>query len=206
MGGHHHRAHGVRQSVLLISLTATLLFVVGEAAAGIWSQSLALVADAGHNFTDAFGLGLAAVGSYFQSRPGDHRKTFGYQRAGVLAAFVNALTLVLLSVGVIWESYLRLRHPEPVHETTMMIVAAVGLVLNLSIAKALGGHGHDLNIRAAWIHMMGDAVSCVGIILGAWVIRQTGWLAIDPLISVMIAVMIVWTAWDIFREIGRAHV
>ena len=88
-------------------------------------------------------------------------------------------------------------------------MAAVGLVLNLAIAKALGGHGHDINIRAAWIHMVGDAASCVGIIVGAWVIRQTGWLAIDPLLSILIAVMIVWTAWDIFRDslniLLRAH-
>jgi cobalt-zinc-cadmium efflux system protein len=174
--------------------------VVAEMVAGLLSHSLALVADAGHNFTDAFGLGLAAVGNYFQSRRGDHRKTFGYQRAGVLAAFVNALTLVLLAVGVIWESYLRLRNPEPVHEVTMIWIAAVGLVLNLGIAKALGGHGDDMNIRAAWIHMMGDAASCVGIIVGAVIIQRTDWLAIDPIISILIAVMIVWTAWDIFKD------
>ena len=190
----------MKQSVLIVSLILTLAFVVGEAAAGIWAKSLALVADAGHNFTDAFGLGLAAVGLYFQSRRGDQRKTFGYQRAGVVVAFMNALSLVVLSAWVIWESYDRLRNPQAVAETPMIIVSAVGLVLNLGIAKALGGHGNDLNIRAAWIHMMGDAASCLGIIVGALVIRQTHWLAIDPILSILIAVMIVWTAWDIFKD------
>ena len=200
MGGHQHSHGHVRQSVLIISLVCTLLFVVGEAFAGFWSHSLALVADAGHNFADAFGLGLAAVGNYFQSRPRDQHKTFGYQRAGVLAAFLNALTLVLISLGIIWESYQRFRDPQPIAEGVMMAVAAVGLILNLGIAKGLGGHGNDLNIRAAWIHMVGDAASCVAIIVGALVIRQTGWLSIDPALSILIAGVIVWTAWDIFKD------
>src|SRR5712692_839648 len=131
---HHHHDHSAprgRLRVLILSLVLTLAFVAGEALAGFWSGSLALVADAGHNFTDAFGLGLAAVAYYFQSRPGDHVKTYGYLRAGVLAAFLNALTLGAISAAIFWESYRRLLHPEPVADRVMLIVATVGLFLNL---------------------------------------------------------------------------
>jgi cobalt-zinc-cadmium efflux system protein len=186
--------------VLWISLIITTAFVIFEAIAGIRSGSLALLSDAGHNFTDAFGLLLAAVGFAFQSRPGNHVKTFGYQRTGVLAAFVNALTLVLLSAWLLYESYLRFLHPEPVADNVMIMVASVGLVMNLGIAFGLGGHGSDLNLRAAWIHMAGDAAACIGIIVGAVVIHYTGWLQIDPLLSVLIALTIIYTAWDIFRD------
>jgi cobalt-zinc-cadmium efflux system protein len=197
--GHSH-AHGRTGTVLWISLVLTAAFVVFEAIAGFRSASLALLSDAGHNFTDAFGLLLAAVGFAFQSRPGNHIKTFGYQRTGVLAAFINALTLVLLSAWLLYESYVRFLHPEPVADNVMMIVAAVGLVLNLGIAWGLGGHGSDLNIRAAWIHMAGDAAACIAIIVGAVVIHFTGWFQIDPLLSALIAVTIIYTAWDIFRD------
>lgn len=201
--GHSHahgHAHGATGTVLWISLIVTTAFVVFEAIAGLRSGSLALLSDAGHNFTDAFGLLLSAVGFAFQSRPGNHVKTFGYQRTGVLAAFVNALTLVLLSAWLLYESYLRFLHPEPVADNVMIIVASVGLVMNLGIAFGLGGHGSDLNIRAAWIHMAGDAAACVAIIVGAVVIHYTGWLQIDPLLSVLIALTVIYTAWDIFRD------
>lgn len=186
--------------MLWISLIVTTAFVVFEAIAGLRSGSLALLSDAGHNFTDAFGLLLSAVGFAFQARPGNHIKTFGYQRTGVLAAFVNALTLVLLSAWLLYESYLRFLHPEPVADNVMIVVASVGLVMNLGIAFGLGGHGSDLNIRAAWIHMAGDAAACVAIIVGAVVIHYTGWLQIDPLLSVLIALAVIYTAWDIFRD------
>src|SRR5665213_1693960 len=163
----HPQASSRRKTrVLYVSLALTLGFVVIEAAAGFRSHSLALLSDAGHNFTDAFALLLAASGVYWEARPGNHVKTFGYQRAGVLAAFVNALTLAVLSLFLFYESYLRLLHPEPVGELTMIVVASVALILNLGIAWGLGGHGdhhHDLNVRAAWIHMVGDAASCVAI-------------------------------------------
>ena len=167
---------------------------------GWWAGSLALLSDAGHNFTDAFGLLLAATAYSFESRPGDAVKTFGYQRTGVLAAFVNALMLVVISVFLIWESVQRLRAPEPVNSQVMLIVAAIGLVVNLGIAWGVGGHGKDLNLRAAYLHQIGDAASCVGIIVGALVIRSTGWLAVDPILSIVMSVFIIWTAWDIFKD------
>jgi len=189
--------------VLFISLGVTIAFVVFETVAGLRAGSLALLSDAGHNFTDAFALLLAAIGFYLQSRPADHVKTYGYQRAGVLVAFINAVILVVLAVVLFYESYQRLLHPQPVAESTMMIVAAVGLVVNLGIALSIGhghDHGHDLNLRAAWMHMLGDAASSAGIIAGAVAIHYTGWLQIDPVLSILIGVGIVWSAWSIIKD------
>lgn len=203
MAHHHHHGHvhrhGTRRT-LIVSLVVTILFVAAEAIAGWWSGSLALLSDAGHNFTDAFGLGLAAAAFTLESRPGDHVKTFGYQRSGVLAAFLNALMLVLLSIFLIWESYQRLLAPEPVADQVMLIIAALGLVVNLAIAWGIGGHGSDLNLRAAFLHQIGDAASCVAIILGAVAIHYTGWYAIDPILSIVMSLFIIWTAWDIFKD------
>ena len=189
--------------MLFISLGVTIAFVVFETVAGLRAGSLALLSDAGHNFTDAFALLLAAIGFYLQSRPADHVKTYGYQRAGVLVAFINAVILVVLAVVLFYESYQRLLHPQPVAESTMMIVAAVGLVVNLGIALSIGhghDHGHDLNLRAAWMHMLGDAASSAGIIAGAVAIHYTGWLQIDPVLSILIGVGIVWSAWSIIKD------
>src|SRR5579863_10212807 len=144
--GHQHApAKRTTPGVLFFSLALTAAFVVFETAAGLRAHSLALLSDAGHNFTDAFALLLAACGVYWEARPGDHVKTFGYQRAGVLAAFVNALMLGALVL--VYESYWRLLHPERVGEITMIVVASVALILNIWIVRALGGHGdhhHDL--------------------------------------------------------------
>lgn len=197
---HRHGAKANTRKILIASLIVTLLFVAAEAFAGWYSGSLALLSDAGHNFTDAFGLALAAAAFTLESRPGDSIKTFGYQRTGVLAAFINALLLVVLSVYLLWESYQRLLAPEPIADDVMLIVAAVGLVVNLAIAWGVGGHGNDLNLRAAFLHQIGDAASCVGIIVGALVIRYTGWLAIDPLLTIVMSLVIIWTAWDIFKD------
>jgi cobalt-zinc-cadmium efflux system protein len=172
-----------------------------ELIAGLRAHSLALLSDAGHNFTDALALGLAWAGFYLQSKPADETKTYGYHRASVLAAFVNALTLVALSVWILYESALRLRAPEPVNETIMMAVAGLGLVLNGSIVLALRAASRsDLNIRSAFVHMLGDALGSIAIVLGAVVIRYTGWVRVDPILSILIALLIVWTAWDIIRE------
>lgn len=195
--GHSH-ATG---SVLRWSLAATTAFVAVEAVAGFRAHSLALLSDAGHNFTDALALLLAWFGFYLQSKPADESKTYGYHRAGVLAAFVNALTLVALSAWIGYESVGRLRNPQPVEESLMIAVAALGLVLNGGIMLALRSASRsDLNVRSAFIHMLGDALGSVAIIGGGFAIRYTGWQQIDPILSILIAVLIVWTAWDIIRE------
>ncbi|HKA00389.1 MAG TPA: cation diffusion facilitator family transporter [Candidatus Solibacter sp.] len=197
--GHSH-SHGTG-STLRWSLAATTVFALIEAFAGWKAHSLALLSDAGHNFTDALALGLAWVGFYLQSKPADETKTYGYHRASVLSAFVNALTLVALSAWIIVESVARLRNPEPVHESVMIVIAGLGLAVNAAIMLALrAASRNDLNIRSAFVHMLGDALGSIAIIAGALVIRSTGWMRIDPLLSMAIAVLIVWTAWDIIRE------
>jgi cobalt-zinc-cadmium efflux system protein len=187
--------------VLRWSLVATVVFVGVEVAAGVRAHSLALLSDAGHNFTDALALALAWFGFYLQSKPANEKMTYGYHRAGVLAAFVNALTLVALSLWILYESVLRLRRPESVETTVMMAVAALGLVLNGGIMLALRQASHnDLNVRSAFVHMLGDALGSVAIIGGALAIRYTGWLQVDPALSILIALLIIWTARDIIRE------
>jgi len=199
---HHSHARGASGNILIGSLVLTLAFVAGEAAAGWWAHSLSLLSDSVHNLTDAFGLLLAAAAFSLETRPGDSVKTFGYQRTGVLAAFVNALLLVAFSVFIIWESYLRLRTPEPIQDSVMLWVAAIGLAVNLAIAWALTAsqHSKDLNFRATFLHQIGDAASCVAIIVGAVIIRYTGWVMVDPILSIIMSVVIIWTAWDIFRD------
>jgi cobalt-zinc-cadmium efflux system protein len=172
-----------------------------EIFAGIQAHSLALFSDAGHNFTDALALLLAWFGFYLEAKPADEIKTYGYHRAGVLSAFVNALTLLALSGWIFYESALRLRHPRAVHEGIMMAVAALGVVLNGGVMLALrSASRHDLNVRGAFIHMLGDALGSLAIIAGAIVIRYTGWEQVDPALSILIGILIVWTAWGIIRE------
>jgi len=196
---HHHGAGTGR--VLWWSLIATGAFVVVEFIAGIQAHSLALLSDAGHNFTDALALLLAWFGFYLQSKPANETKTFGYQRAGVLTAFVNALTLVALAAWIFYEGYQRLLRPQPVHETVMMVVAGGGLVLNGGIMWGLRiARHHDINIRSAFVHMLGDLLGSIGIVIGAAAIRYTGWQQIDPVLSILIGALIVWTAWDIIQE------
>ena len=198
----HTHSHGpATGSVLRWSLVATSAFVLVELFAGVRAHSLALISDAGHNFTDALALLLAWFGFYLQSKPADETKTYGYHRASVLSAFVNALTLVVLSAWILYESVLRLRAPEPVNETVMMAVAGLGLAMNGSIVLALrAASRNDINIRSAFVHMLGDALGSIAIVLGAVAIRYTGWVRVDPILSILIALLIVWTAWDIIRE------
>lgn len=195
-----HSATGMGR-VLTWSLAATLAFVAIEIAAGLHARSLALLSDAGHNFTDALALLLAWFGRYLERRPPDEVKTYGYHRAGVLAAFVNALGLLALAGYILYESYRRWLRPEPVEETVMLVVAGLGLMLNLAIMRGLAPErNRDLNLRSAWAHMLGDALGSLGIIAGAIVIRYTGWQRVDPLLSALIGGLIIWTGWDIVRE------
>jgi cobalt-zinc-cadmium efflux system protein len=197
----HRHQHGATGSVLRWSLAATFIFVIVEVVAGFKAHSLALLSDAGHNFTDAGAILLAWLGYHMQSKPADEIKTYGYHRAGVLSAFVNGLTLLALSAWIFYEGIVRLSHPEGVHENIMIVVAAIGLAVNGSIMLGLrSASRHDINVRSAFVHMLGDALGCFAIIGGAVAIRYTGWVQIDPLLSILIAVLIVWTAWDIIRE------
>lgn len=200
---HHHHDHAAHNTgwVLRLSLVATLAFTAFEVYAGFRSQSLALLSDAGHNFTDALALLLAAVSFYLQGKPANQVKTYGYQRAGVVAAFLNASTLIVISLIIFWESAWRFVRPEPVNDRIMLWVAVLALLLNGLIMLGLNrGQKEDLNLRAAFIHMLGDALGAVAIIIGAIVIRFTNWTYVDPILSIAIGALIVYTAWDVIRE------
>jgi cobalt-zinc-cadmium efflux system protein len=198
----HSHSHGAGTGrVLWWSVVATATFVIIEFFAGIRAHSLALLSDAGHNFTDALSLLLAWFGFYLQAKPANETKTFGYHRAGVLTAFLNALTLIALSLWIFYEGYQRIIRPQPVHELLMIVVAGFGLALNGGIMWGLRvAQRNDINIRSAFVHMLGDLVGSIGIVIGAIIIRYTGWEQVDPLLSILIGALIVWTAWDIVRE------
>jgi cobalt-zinc-cadmium efflux system protein len=201
--GHSHSHHTTATGwVLKVSIIATFAFTAFEVFAGLRSNSLSLLSDAGHNFTDALALLLAAIGFYVQAKPADEYKTFGYHRAGVVTAFLNAATLVLISLVIFYEAIIRILHPEPVDDRMMFWVALAALVLNggimLMLAKA--GQSNDINLRAAFIHMLGDALGAAAIIIGAVVIRYTHWTYIDPILSLALGGLILYSAWDIIHE------
>lgn len=196
----HHHHHHETGKVLRWSSIVTLAFVAVEAIAGVRAHSLALLSDAGHNFTDALALVLAAIAFYIQSKPANEVKTYGYHRAGVLAAFVNAVTLIAIAAWIFYEAVQRLLNPEPVAQWIMLVIAAIALLVNGAVMAGLHRDKDDLNIRAAFIHMLGDALSSIAIMAGAIVIRFTGWDRVDPILSLLIAAMIIWSAWDIIKE------
>src|SRR5277367_6150431 len=188
------------QNVLRVSLAATLAYVLLTFIAGLRAHSLALISEAGHNVSDALALLLSFVAVYFQSRPATDAKTFGYQRAGVLAAFVNATTLLVLSVWIAIEAIHRLASPQPVQPKLMMYVAAAGVLMNGGIALLLSKVNTDVNIRSALIHMLGDTLSTAAVIAGGAAILFTGRTWIDPVLSLIIAGLILWSSLSIVRE------
>ncbi len=188
------------QPVLRISLVATLLYVVITFVAGLRAHSLALLSEAGHNVSDFLALLLSFAAVYFQTRPADASRTFGYQRAGVLAAFVNAATLIVLSLWIGVEAIHRLSAPVAVQPRLMMIVAAAGVLMNGVIAALLWGVARDVNLRSAFLHMAGDTLSTAAVIAGGAVILLTGQNWIDPVLSLIIAALIVWSSVGIVRE------
>lgn len=188
------------QSVLRISLIATLAYVAVTFIAGLRAHSLALLSEAGHNVSDFLALLLSFAAVYFQSRPADDLRTFGYQRAGVLAAFLNAATLVIISIWIGVEAIHRLSTPVTVQPRLMMIVAAAGMLMNGVIAGMLWGVARDVNLRSAFLHMAGDALSTAAVIVGGAAILFTGQNWIDPVLSLIIAALILWSSTGIVRE------
>jgi cobalt-zinc-cadmium efflux system protein len=193
---HSHGAAGV----LRFSLLLTLGYIVLTVVAGIRGHSLALLSEAGHNVSDFLALGLSLGAVYLQSRPPNPHKTFGYQRAGVLAAFVNAVALVVIAGLIFYEAWVRLLTPEPVRAPLMIIVAAIGVAMNGAIAFLLHRSGSDVNIRSALLHMVGDTFSTAAVIVGGWAILATGLTWIDPALSFGIAALILWSSFGIIRE------
>ena len=188
------------KSVLRVSLVATLAYVVVTLVAGLRAHSLALLSEAGHNASDFLALLLSFAAVYFQTRPASDSKTFGYQRAGVLAAFINAATLIVISLWIAIEAIHRLSAPVAVQPRLMMIVAAAGVVMNGVIAALLWGVARDVNMRSAFLHMAGDTLSTAAVIAGGAGILFTGQNWIDPVLSLVIAALILWSSLGIVRE------
>ena len=196
--GHAHPHNTSR--VLRISSCATLLYIALLIVAGVRAHSLALLSEAGHNVSDFLALLLSLAAVYIQERPPSATKTYGYQRAGVLAALVNSATLVFLSFWIVYEAIRRLLQPVVVHPSLMVWVAAAGVAMNGLIALLLWRSSHDVNIRSAFLHMLGDTLSTAAVIAGGFAILWTGSGWIDPALSIGIAVMIVWSSVGILRE------
>jgi len=191
---------GRTQTVLRISLVATLAYVAVTFVAGLRAHSLALLSESGHNVSDFLALLLSFAAVYFQTRPADDARTFGYQRAGVLAAFINAGTLILISIWIGFEAVRRLYTPVAVQPRLMMYVAAAGVLMNGAIAALLWGVARDVNLRSAFIHMAGDTLSTAAVIAGGAGILLTGRNWIDPVLSLVIAALILWSSAGIVRE------
>jgi cobalt-zinc-cadmium efflux system protein len=196
---HPHRHHGSARA-LRYSFLATFIYVLVTLVAGVRAHSLALLSESGHNVTDLLALLLSWVAVFIQGRPPNLSKTYGYHRAGVVAAFINALTLVAISFYILYEAVLRLTHPVEVHAPTMIWVAAVGVVMNGTISWFLFREAHDLNIRSVFIHQLGDTLSTAAVIVGGWSILLTGRHWIDPALSIGIACLILWSSLGIIRE------
>lgn len=188
------------QRVLQVSMALTLAYVVATFVFGLRAHSLALISEAGHNLSDLFAILLSFVAVYFQSRPATDEKTFGYQRAGVLAAFVNAVTLVVLSAWIAIEALHRIAAPVQVQPRLMMYVAAAGVLMNGTVATLLWRFSGDVNIRSVFLHMLGDTLSTAAVIAGGAAILFTGMMWIDPILSIVIAAMILWSSVGIIRE------
>lgn len=200
---HTHFADLTRSTVrrLALSLGLTLAFVVVEVAAGLLSNSLALLTDAAHNLTDVLALALTWWALRVTTRPANPGKTYGYHRAGILVALVNSTTLAVIALGIFYEAYRRFLAPLEVQADILIGVGLAAVAVNLVTALLVRrGSEHDLNLRSAFLHLMGDVLSTAGAVTAGVVIRFTGANWVDPLVSVLIGLLILWNAWGILRE------
>jgi len=205
----HAHAHGhahanprdVSTRTLAGAIALTLAYVLAEAIGGWWGNSLALLSDAGHNLADAATLGLSWYALWMASKPSHERMTFGYHRVGVFAALINAVSLVLIALFIGWEAVVRLQHPEPANGPVMIGLAAGAIVVNLVIGSWLHhGAKHDINVRSAYVHQIGDAVAALGVVIAGAIISYTGWLAADPIVSLVIAALILYSSYGVLSE------
>jgi cobalt-zinc-cadmium efflux system protein len=199
-GAHSHGLSGPLSLVLGLALLANLLLVIVEFVAGYMGHSIALISDGVHNLTDVPTLALSWFAARLATRPPTPEKTYGYHRAGILSAFVNALLLSLVAFFIVYESYLRLRHPVAVQSALMLWVALIALVVNGGITIALVGGRRDLNLRAILLHSFGDALSNVAIMAGAVAIHFFAIPWVDPAIGLVIGALVLWSAVGIIRE------
>ena len=202
-GGHDHTA-GLSERRLGLAALITACFMAAEFAGGLASGSLALIADAGHMLTDCAGLALAWLGLRLSRRPADWKRTYGYDRFGILVAYSNGLLLFLVAGWIVLEAVDRIATPAPVLGGMMLWIAVAGLAVNCAVLWMLhGGDQHNLNIRAAVLHVLGDLLGSVGAIVAALVILSTGWTVVDPVLSVLVSVLILVSAWRLVRDSGH---
>jgi cobalt-zinc-cadmium efflux system protein len=204
MSGSHHHSSTISSSKMWFATAITFAFCVTEALVGYFSNSLSLMADAGHNFADALALGLTAFAIGLSRKPADDSHTFGHHRVGILAALVNAAGLVIMAAIIFYEAVIRLRHPEAVQSTPMIGMALAAIVLNASIAVWLSKAAkEDLNIRSAYLHMVGDAAASLGVVVAGIIIALTGAYIADPIVSIVFALLVLWSSWGILKESTR---
>lgn len=196
----HHLGHAGAHQHFWVAMLLTLGFAVIEAIAGVWSGSLALISDAGHMVTDSSALALAAMAAWLARRPPSARHTYGLVRLEVLAALSNGVLMLVLIAWIAFEAVQRLAAPQAVQGEMVMVVAAIGLLVNLLVAWRLHQGGHDLNTRAALLHVMGDALGSVAALISGAVIYWVGWLWMDPALSVLVAVLILASALRLLKD------
>ncbi len=200
---HEHISEFARSTVrrLALSLGITLVFVVVEILAGLMANSLALLTDAAHNLTDVLALALTWWALWITTKPANSSKTYGYHRAGILVALVNSTTLALISLGIFYQAWKRFAAPPVVQADILIGVGVAAVIVNLVTALLVRrGAEHDLNLKSAFLHLMGDVLSTVGAVVAGIIIRFTGWNWLDALASVLIGFLILWNAWSILRE------
>ncbi len=197
---HTHVIEGRSQLALGVALGLTLLFAVIEVITGFISNSLALISDAGHMVTDAAALGLALLAQAIAKRPPSSRHSFGFVRAEALAAFVNSLAMLALVAWIAWEAVQRLLHPEPVQGGVVLVVATIGASINLLVAWILSRDNQSINTRAALVNVMGDLLGSIAAIASGAIIYFTGWLRVDPILSIFVAMLILRSTSGILRE------
>jgi cobalt-zinc-cadmium efflux system protein len=200
VGGHHHAPANFGKA-FAIGIALNLAYVLGEVIYGLVAHSLALLADAGHNLGDVLGLAGAWIASVLGKRRPSGRYTYGLRRSSILAALGNAIVLLVVTGGIAWEGIRRLSDPQPVGGTIVMVVAAVGIFVNgITAFLFMSGRKDDLNIKGAFVHMASDALVAFGVVIAGAVIMWTGWLWLDPVVSLLISVVIVVGTWSLLRD------
>ncbi|WP_068792887.1 cation diffusion facilitator family transporter [Brevibacillus laterosporus] len=201
-GGHHHHGKGANKRALLISLFIITAFLIVEVIGGFLTNSLALLSDAGHMLSDSSALFLSLIAMFFAARKPSAKKTYGFYRFEILAALINGVMLVVISLVIIWEAYQRFFAPPEVASLSMMGIAFVGLLANIAAAFVLmrGDYKNNLNIRSAFLHVLGDLLGSVGAILAGLLMWKFNWYIADPIISVVVAVLIMLSAWRVTRD------
>ena len=197
----HKHTTEIKENRFVLALTLTGLIFLAEVIGGLWTGSLALLSDSAHVFMDAFALGLSYLAIRAARLPANDKHTYGYHRMQVLAALVNGATLLLISVGIMREAWSRFQNPEPVLAGPMLFIAIIGLVVNLIVAFTLSGHDHDdLNTRAAYLHVLGDALASVGVIVVGVILLFVSWTWLDPLASVLIGLLLLVSSGRVLKE------